>query len=80
LFGYNFLGSLVLDALISGRRSEEDNMTRDEALDQWETCCGTLLDDAQKLSTQAKNPAARRAAQQRINPHLHALDDADHAT
>jgi hypothetical protein len=55
-------------------------MTRAEAFDMMKLLLRELLDDAQKLSTQAKNPAGRRAAQERIIRISHALDDADHAT
>jgi hypothetical protein len=39
-----------------------------------------LLDDAQKLSTQARNPGGRRAAQNRVIRIRDALKAADEAT
>jgi hypothetical protein len=55
-------------------------MTRAEAFDMMKLLLRELLDDAQKLSTQAKNPAARRAAQDRVTRIRNALTAADEAT
>jgi hypothetical protein len=55
-------------------------MTRAEAFDMMKQLLRELLDDAQKLSTQAKNPAGRRAAQNRATRIRDALDAADEAT
>jgi hypothetical protein len=55
-------------------------MTRDEAFDRMRGLLRELLDDAEKLSTQAKNPAARRAAQNRVTRIRAALTAADEAT
>ena len=55
-------------------------MTRAEAFDVMKLLLRDLLDDAQKLSTQAKNPAARRAAEDRAVRIRAALTAADEAT
>jgi hypothetical protein len=55
-------------------------MTRDEAFDRMKDLLRELLDEAQKLSMQAKNPAARRAAQDRAVRIRAALAAADEAT
>ena len=52
-------------------------MTRAEAFDMMRLLLSELLDDAQKLSTQAKNSAARRAAQNRVTRIRDALNAAD---
>jgi hypothetical protein len=55
-------------------------MTRAEAFDMMKLLLRELLDDAQKLSTQAKNSAGRKAAQNRVNRIRDVLDAADEAT
>jgi hypothetical protein len=55
-------------------------MTRAEAFDTMRLLLRELLDDAQKLSTQAKNPAGRRAAQNRVTRIRDVLNAADEAT
>jgi hypothetical protein len=55
-------------------------MTRAEAFDMMKLLLRELFDDAQKLSTLAKNPAARRAAQNRVIRIRDALKAADETT
>ena len=56
-----------------------DRAPRAEAFDMMKLLLRELLDDTQKLSTQAKNPAARRAAQNRVIRIRDALKAADEA-
>jgi hypothetical protein len=56
-----------------------DSAPRAEAFDMMKLLLRELLDDTQKLSTQAKNPAARRAAQNRVIRIRDALKAADEA-